>query len=175
MENEVWKDIKHFEGLYQVSNCGNVRSLSFSRSKNVCELQKICKNGYSCVNLSKHNSQYPWKISRLVATTFIPNPENKPEVNHIDGNTKNDALKNLEWVTTKENAIHASRLKLTKPPRRKGSGVKHNFVNSNGEVYYGTGVGLSRKIKSIQSVASIYKMINGTHYCRSVKGWRVSR
>lgn len=123
--NEIWKDVVGWEGLYIVSNLGNIRSLD-RRIKGPQpngrlikgKLRKILiSNGYASVNLidkqtgrSTRNS-----VHRFVAEAFIPNPENKPCVNHIDGNKQNNHVSNLEWCTYKENSEHAFRTGLSKP------------------------------------------------------------
>lgn len=103
---EVWKDIEGYEGLYQVSNLGNVRSYNKGQQWNVL---KPCVNtwGYEFVHLFKNKKVKNAVIHRLVAQTFICNPENKKCVNHIDGNKKNNHVKNLEWTTHGENNKHA--------------------------------------------------------------------
>ena len=116
MEKEIWKDIKGFEGRYQVSNFGNIKSLpklhKYNRGYYLTK-EKILKNnigqrGYLYVNLSNENHYSKgYQIHRLVAQAFIPNIENKPCVNHIDGNKRNNIVSNLEWCSYLENNIHA--------------------------------------------------------------------
>lgn len=105
--NEIWKDIEGYEGLYQVSNLGRVKRVKTGR------ILKGCKDrygyGYLLVSLYKNGSQSTKRIHRLVAQAFIPNPENKPEVNHIDENKTNNMISNLEWSTSKENINHGTR------------------------------------------------------------------
>ena len=93
-------------------------------------------NGYYHVRLWAHNKSRLFNIHRLLGIHFIPNPQNKPQVNHKDGNKLNNSLDNLEWVTHKENAIHAYKNGLTpKPPGHKEKGTeRYNSILNNGRV-----------------------------------------
>lgn len=110
----VWLDIAEYEGLYQVSNCGRVKSLP--RNGTIKEERmlkpRVSKNGYLYVHLRNGNISKYVKIHRLVAEAFIPNPDNKPQVNHINGNKLDNTVDNLEWVTASENTMHAFKLGL---------------------------------------------------------------
>ena len=124
---EIWKDIKGYEGLYQVSNLGRIKSLSKFVNNNpksskfgYYTKERILKtsksnNGYLIVHLFKNSKQYTIYIHRLVAITFIPNSNNLLQVDHIDGNKQNNRIDNLEWVTPKENINRAWRKGLSKP------------------------------------------------------------
>lgn len=117
---EEWKDIDGYEGYYQVSNIGRVRSLdrivpgyhtdSFTVHGRILKPIK-CINGYDQVQLHKFGTSKPVLIHRLVAKAFIPNPDNLPEVNHKDENTQNNNVSNLEWCTSKYNANYGTRNK----------------------------------------------------------------
>ena len=95
---EEWRSVIGYEGLYEVSSCGQIKSL---RKGALLTPHKI--NGYYVIRLCKNGKSKNYKIHRLVAEAFIPNPENKPEVDHIDTNKRNNMVENLRWVTRQEN------------------------------------------------------------------------
>ena len=117
---EEWRPVVGYEGLYEVSDWGNVRSLDrtvfqffFLVKKKTERLIKgeikakhNDKDGYEMVNLKKNGKHSTKKVHRLVAEAFIPNPESKPQVGHKDCNRKNNNIENLYWCTSKENNSH---------------------------------------------------------------------
>lgn len=118
---EIWKPIKSYQGRYEVSSLGNVRSLNFNKT-GVSKILKPISNtrGYTSVCLCLNNEKSIFRINRLVAEAFIPNPENKPQVNHKDENKTNNKVENLEWSTPKENANHGTRsLRIAKKQSKK--------------------------------------------------------
>jgi len=134
---EIWKDIKNYEGYYQVSNFTRVKSLERlvknGKSERLVKekvLKPSLRNGYLAVSLSKEGELKTFKLSRLVAKAFIPNPDNKPTVNHIDGVKTNDIVSNLEWNTHSENIQHAFDTGLKEG--RKGS--KHGRAKLTNEI-----------------------------------------
>lgn len=137
---ELWKDIEGYEGYYQISNKGRVMAMprvikTKSGITRNCSGRELAKNktdvGYYYVSLSKNRIRKNHRINRLVAIHFIPNPYNKPEVNHIDGNKANNNVENLEWVTGQENKYHAVYTGLRKPTY----GMKPVRCITNGKIY----------------------------------------
>jgi hypothetical protein len=107
---EIWKPIVGYEELYEINNYGDVKSLKkicknnyFRNENKILKLSKN-KNGYISVRLNKDGKAHTFNVHRLVAETFIPNPNNYPEVNHKDENKWNNCVENLEWCTRKYNA-----------------------------------------------------------------------
>lgn len=113
---EQWREIEDYEGLYQVSTFGRVRSLKRKTTKGKI-VKQMFRNRYLFADLSKNGYRKSYSVGRLVALSHIPNPLNKPWVNHIDGNTKNNHVDNLEWCTPSENMQHAFDTGLKKPTR----------------------------------------------------------
>ena len=125
--NEIWKDIEGYEGIYQISNKGRVKSLEriilFENGKSRKVKSKILstfieKAGYECIKLYRNNKAKPFKVHRLVAIAFIECSGDKDllEVNHMDGNKLNNCVTNLEWCTRQENILH---------------GYKNNLITSD--------------------------------------------
>ena len=114
MENEIWMPIAGYEGHYEVSNLGKVRSVNrrvWSRGfyvnlKGRIKKTTIDPRGYAVVFLDKDGVEKTFRVHRLVALTFVPNPDNKPEVDHINTNKLDNRADNLRWVTSKENSAN---------------------------------------------------------------------
>ena len=102
---EIWKDIKGYEGLYLISNLGRIKSLKYNEEKLLQPY--MTSTGYYKIDLRKNNVRKIKPIHRLVAETFIPKSNGYSEVNHKDGNKKNNNINNLEWVTRAENIKHS--------------------------------------------------------------------
>ena len=133
---EIWKDIPGYEGYYQASNLGNIKSLPkfkkiFENKKYKTKTKILCveKNsrGYNRVWLIKNGERKRFFVHRLIAETFIPNPENKPCVNHIDCNIENNKADNLEWCTQKENSEYAVSLGRTKWSEKQKENHRQKF------------------------------------------------
>lgn len=110
MEEEIWKDIPGWEGLYQVSTMGNIVSLNYNHTGlRKPRIARIDKGGYSYVTLYRNGTTKTMKVHRLVAITFIPNPNNLPQINHRDENKLNNNIENLEWCDFSYNNKYGSR------------------------------------------------------------------
>lgn len=116
---EIWRDIKGYEGLYQVSNLGRVKSLERyvkgiyglrKVQQKIISITRIRTNGYMQVHLTKNGIAKTYQVHRLVAEAFIPNPHNLPIVNHKDENKINNCVWNLEWCTYSYNLTYGNRL-----------------------------------------------------------------
>lgn len=147
---EVWKDIKGYEGLYQVSNRGQVKSMDRYANNNGTlqfrperilkqNIQNAGRNKRCAVALSKDGIIRRYRVHRLVAEAFIPNPENKPYIDHIDTDSTNNNVENLRWATAKENSNnplsrkHGSEAKMGHPYW--GLGISKEERMKNGEIY----------------------------------------
>lgn len=133
MNKEIWKDIKGYEGLYQISNFGRVKSLPKMAGKSPRKEQILKNNldryGYYFVALSKYGVRNNKLIHRLVAEAFINNPNNYLQINHKDENKLNNCVNNLEWCTTKYNINYGNRTKKVIKKLSK----KVSQYNSNGK------------------------------------------
>ena len=157
---EIWKDVKDYEGLYQVSNLGRVKSVS----RNKIMKLSVKVNGYKDVSLSKGNTKKHYLVHRLVAQAFIPNPENKPTVNHIDEDKINNHVSNLEWATMKEQNNHGTRLHRVgdriRIVQKNRIDLSKRVLCSNGEIY-----------PSINEAGRVLK-INSSYIVKVLKGER---
>ena len=134
---ETWKDIKGYEGHYQVSDMGRVKGLKrtvkhptgYPKTIGSKILNPTVVKGYYQIDLSKEGKRKRFLVHRLVAEAFIENKRNSPQVNHKDGNKENNNVNNLEWVTVSENVLHGYKIGLSEPM----SGVKngHAILNKN--------------------------------------------
>lgn len=150
---EIWKDIKEYEGLYQISNTGKVRSFLTNK------LLKLAINhkGYKVTYLYKNGKRKTISVHRLVAINFILNPHNYPQVNHIDGNKQNNNMDNLEWCDNDYNQRHAQKngLNLTCPIRLLKVTEQLEF-NSIHEAFKYLGIKPNGKYKDVINTSRIY-------------------
>ena len=138
--SEIWKDVPGYEGLYQASNKGRVRSLVGWNGKEYIKRIKIltptvqaAKGNYKryVVRLTKNKVSKNVKLHRIIAATFIPNPNNFATVNHIDANTFNNCVENLEWLSSGDNVRHATKLNLRNFYRPSKEELLELYVNQS--------------------------------------------
>lgn len=123
---EEWKYIKGYEGLYQISNQGRIKAMAHIREIRGLRCLydekyrkfSTSKQGYYLCVLRKDKHRKGFAVHRLVAQAFVPNPDNKPQVNHINGIKTDNRVENLEWVTAQENICHAQKNNLKRPPKK---------------------------------------------------------
>ena len=143
-----WKLIEGFDGIYSVSNYGEVRNNKTGRLMK----QRKTEKGYLRVGLTNNGKPKCMRVHRLVAQAFIPNPDDKPEVNHIDFNKENNCVNNLEWVTGKENAKHSL------GNRKKSNKIECKNISNTGEKYI-----------SYYSGYYVVRMFGKKYFCKSFK------
>lgn len=172
---EIWKDLKGYEDYYEISNYGNIKRKARYRYDKIRKRknyfnEKIAKstdngNGYLMIRL--YPDYKPHYIHRLVAINFIPNTEQKEQVNHKNGNKKDNFINNLEWVTPKENMIHSSKFLKTKynlsglEKNREKQKKKINMLDKNNKI-----------IKTFDSIAEASRKmkLNASGICGCCKG-----
>ena len=182
LNREVWVDVIGYEGLYQASNMGRVKSLNYCRRGYAKILTPsttgTCRDKRYKVTLFKDGIGEVYLVHRLVAKTFIPNPENKRTINHIEGNPANNNVNNLEWATSSENNLHAYRVlgKTNGNVGKRGAEVH----NHRGVIQYSANGDFIRKWDSMSDAAryvgghieNIYKCCRGIYNTSSGYRWR---
>lgn len=161
--DEIWKDVVGYEDLYKVSNLGNIsgkdricfnegRNFEFHKKEKLLS-QCDCSSGYKSVLLFNNGKRKLTLAHRIIAQAFIPNPEHKLYVNHIDGDKYNNIVSNLEWVTASENQLHAFKIGIKKPTNTNRFGSENTNskpiyqYKMNGEFvkYFGSIIDASRE------------------------------
>lgn len=168
MTEEIWKDIKEYEGRYQVSNLGRVKSLNYNR-QGVSKVLKntVSRTGYLDVGLCKDKVRKTYRVHRLVAEAFIPNPGNKPQVNHLDEDKTNNRVDNLEWCTARENSNHGTRTKRMSITNSKP------IICTNGNIKEKYASQKEFCLKYRFSSGQVSEVISGKH--KTVGGWTIER
>lgn len=154
---EIWKDIGGYEGLYQVSNLGRVKSLF--RYKKILK-GNVVSGGYIQVQLCKRGKATNYLIHRIVAFAFLNNSDNKPCVNHIDGNKTNNSPDNLEWVTYSENEFHSYNV-LGKKPNKTHLGICGGLCYNSKPIFQISSSG--NVIKKFESIGEVERILGIRH------------
>lgn len=126
--NEIWKDIPNYEGLYQISDLGRIKSLHWGKEKILKQTIRSKNYPYYFIGLLKDKKRKYYAIHRLVAEVFVANPNKYTQVDHIDGNKLNNKANNLEWVTPKENTQRAWKIGLAKNTERQRKIAKETML-----------------------------------------------
>lgn len=174
-KSEIWKPVKNYEGIYEISNLGRVKSLPREKycghvnsapqltKERILKVKKD-RLGYSRVKLSKNGISNLKYIHRIIAEAFIDNPKNKGEVNHIDGNKDNNKTSNLEWCSRSENVKHAFELKLHKTLKgelNNKSKLNKKDVNSIRRIYKESNITQTELAKKYNvTSANIHSIVN---------------
>lgn len=155
-----------FAGDYEVSSKGRVRSLKYGK---VRELKPaVDSHGYKQVKVYVDNHKTTILIHRMVARTFIPNPDGKQYINHLDNDPANNCVTNLEWCTRSENISYAV--------QQGRKGTRHNWANDDGRTFYGTAVELVREFPSDNlKHTALYQHAKGNKKQGHHHGWRIVR
>lgn len=143
-ENEIWTPLKNFEGFYEISTYGRIKTVEriiytnnngYIKQNSFIKKQQKHYRGYLTVSLKKNGKIYKKYVHRLVAETFIPNPNNLPQINHKDENKKNNCVDNLEWCDNIYNMNYGSRLKQLSESLK--GNIPHNAIKVlfNGVIY----------------------------------------
>ena len=184
--NEEWRDIKGYEGLYQISNYGRTRALEIKLNCNLkynrirtkkalIKKNNFDKDGYCSVTLFNKKYHKKMRVHRLVGLAFIPNPENKPIINHIDGIKNNNILYNLEWCTNSENDLHAYRIGL-RTVNKTGTG-KFGKLNGSSKPIYMIDKDTNKIIKKFDALADAARYLGRnpnwmSHISQQIRGER---
>lgn len=185
---EIWKDIQGYEGLYQVSNLGRVKSLgrfidrlvygNYWQEERILKPNKT-KYGYLIVELRKNKKPKYFTVHRLVAMTFISNPENKPQIDHINADKTNNSVNNLRWVTAKENVNNPLNMAHLIGKNHPMFGKKHSEETKN--KMRGKNNPRARKVKNIETkeifdtvtdAEKKYNLSRGCIKCAIKKNWK---
>lgn len=163
MKEEIWKDIKGYEGYYKASNLGRIKN---SKGK----ILKQYKNhkGYLILQLSKDGKSKTFIVHRLIAQAFIPNEENKEQVNHINCNKEDNNIENLEWVTNTENKKHARMHGLCKSSIKGGKNLRAKKVNQYD--LYGN---LVKQWNCINDIGRSFKLKSVSNICECCKNKKI--
>lgn len=164
---EIWKDVPNYEGIYQVSNLGNIKSLKYDRTgeERILKTNKD-SGGYLKVNLYKNRKPKTYLVHRLVATVFLPNPDNLEEVNHINQIKNDNRVSNLEWCDAKYNCNYG-----TRNDRMVSTRTKKNSYGAEKSVMQlsKNGIKIINTYKSTQE-ASRQTGINRANICSCCRG-----
>lgn len=171
MEREIWKNHPFFGQLVQFSNLGRIKSFVKYKEGKILNNKEVDNIGYVRVKIAGKR----YRIHRYIAELFVPNPENKPEVNHIDGDKTNNRADNLEWTTRSENQKHAYKLGLQKPSEKQKEAARKTCLLKCRKIYqYDTEGNLISRFRSQREAAKVLN-ISEASVSRILNGQRSNR
>jgi hypothetical protein len=163
---EQWKEVQNTNGKILISSTGRIKSLLRDDTGRILKPQ-LDHKGYRRISVTIDGHKMTYKVHRLVAQAFIPNTDNKPQVNHIDGNKNNNAVENLEWVTNQENCNHAINAGLWDSVIAGSRAENAKRMKKIKAIDINTG-----DVKVFNSISSAEHYFNSRHICDVLKGKR---
>lgn len=175
--NEIWKDIEGYEGLYQVSNMGNIKSLCRYDANNHLLKERLLKPdktkfGYYQITLSKNGITKRYTIHKLVCLAFLPNPDNKPCIDHINTDRTDNRVENLRWCTYKENMNNPITTKKIGKANTRTHKKAILQLTVNGDVIYKWDSATDVEKKLGISKVSICACLKHKPHCNTAGGYR---
>ncbi len=170
--NEIWKPILNYENEYEISNLGRVKSKArpckgrqpvkeiYMKQQESRNTSQTGDSYYYVVDLYKNKKRKHMKVHRLIAEAFIPNPNNLPHINHINFNTLDNSLENLEWITPKGNSQHSLVHGRLRPPKLKGEDSPSSKLKESDVIF----IRKNYTIKDIAKISKIYGMSRAGMY-----------
>ena len=180
LATEEWRDVIGYEGLYQISDLGRVKSLSrfisngtgFHLSEDRILKPNILAKGYFQVDLKNRSKRKGLQVHRLVAMAFIPNPNNYPQINHINGDKQDNRVENLEWCTNSMNQKHAWAIGLQKVSGKAGKPKRKVLLYNDCERFVFDSVADTKRFLGLKRDTNLQKVLHKVKHHNTIKGYK---